>query len=159
MIFIYQIIETRIKRRKAARHAEREIERLNIERIVEHSRRDDGVLHFAEMLQIQEIRQSFGKYRTAQVAAVLPVSVGTALAGERIAGVQALAAEIREKAAAQFIRSRFGQNIDARRAEPVALRAERVLADANFTNRLFRRQLPAAGKAVNINLRSLRSGC
>ena len=57
----------------------------------------------------------------------------------------------------KLIRTQLGKNLDAPVAEFVILRRERILVDADFANRGFRRKLPA-GKTVNVNLTAIGPG-
>ena len=57
----------------------------------------------------------------------------------------------------KLITAGFGEHFDAAVTDFVKLGRERILVDANFTNRFFGRQLPG-GEAVNVKLAAVGPG-
>ena len=127
------------------------IESYWIECGVENDGVDELVLIGLASLEVEEEGRLSLDDRPAQISAVAAQLVWRADQRKRIARIEAFVAKVEEGLAAYLVGAGLGEYLDASVAETFILRGEWISVDADFSNRLLRRQ-PAARKAVGVNL-------
>src|SRR5436309_16057026 len=79
------------------------------------------------------------------------------LGGVGVARVPFVGREVIAQVAAELVRARLGEDLDAAISQTVVLRGERILVDSDLPDRVFGRQFPAT-KAIDEYRPAIRPG-
>ena len=156
VVLVELIVEPETRIGHAPRHNERLTELLYVERRVEYGRVDDGVVVDVAVKDIEEERGFLGDKRAAETGVDRAVLRIRLVGDKRVSSVEALIVVGAEYGAVVFVDPRPRQYLYSAKANSVVFRRERILVNADFSNRFLGRHI-AAGEPVYVKLPSVGS--